>query len=118
MNKSEFIPGDNDCIGMVSQNRACHPGGEPYILMTKQQAMALTLKASRKEPRNQEVQEPEVTREKLILQLCHGLAPVCIGLTWVLGAMEGLADPAFTSIVAGICGLWAVVEWKWGKGNA
>lgn len=115
MNKNEYIPGDNECISMVGKNRACHPGGEPMILMTKQQAMALTLKASRKQTRKQETKEPEVTREKLILQLCHGLAPVCIGLTWILGAFEGLADPAFTSIVAGICCLWGCVEWKWGK---
>lgn len=116
MNKTEFIPGDNDCIAMVGRNRACHPGGEPMILMNRQEAMALMLKASRKQPRQE--QQPEVNREQLILQLAHGLAPVCIGLTWVLGAMEGLADPAFTSIVAGICGLWGVVEWKWGKYRA
>lgn len=114
MNKTEFIPGDNDCFDMVGRNRACHPGGEQMILMNRQQAMNLMPKASRKQPK-QEPQQPEVTREQLILQLCHGLIPICIGLTWVLGAFEGLADPAFTSVVAGICGLWAVVERKWGK---
>ena len=118
MENIEFIPGDNDCLGMVNRNRNCHPGGEPMILMKKSQAMALMLKASRKQPREKESQQPEVTRQQLILQLCHGLIPVCIGLTWVLGAIEGLADPAFTSIVAGTCGLWGVVEWKWGKFRA
>ena len=118
MNKSEFIPGENDSIGMVNRHRACHPGGEPMILMSKQQAMNLMLKASRKQPRKEEAQQPEVTREKLILQLCHGLVPISIGLTWVLGAMEGLADPLFTCFVAGISVLWGCVEWKWGKVNA
>lgn len=105
---------DSEVIGMVNHNHYCYPTREQNRLMNEQQAMALMLKASRQQPRNEDAQ-PEVTREQLILQLCHGLIPVCIGLTWVLGAMEGLADPAFTSIVAGTCGLWAVVEWKWGK---
>lgn len=114
---SEFERQDLDCIDMVKKNRECHPGGEPMILMPKQQAMALVLKAGEKKPRA-ETEEPEVTRQQLILQLLHGLIPVTIGLTWVLGAIEGLADPAFTSIVAGACGLWGCVEWKWGKVNA
>ena len=115
MSNPEFIPGDNDCIAMVAKNRECHPGGEPMILMRKSQAMALLMKKPAK-PR-QEPEEPEITREQLILQLLHGLIPVAIGLAWVLGAMEGLADPAFTSIVAGACMLWGCVEWKWGKSN-
>lgn len=118
MNKTEFIPGDNDCISMVGQNRACHPGGDPYIVMKKQEAMALMLKAAPKQEHKREAETPEVTREQLILQLCHGLIPVCIGLTWVLGAMEGLADPLFTCFTVGICGLWGCVEWKWGKYRA
>lgn len=117
MNKSEFIPGDEACFDMVHRNRSYHPAGEQMILMSKQQAMNLMLKASRKQPRK-ETQQPEVTREQLILQLCHGLIPVCIGLTWVLGAAEGLADPLFTCFVAGISVLWGCVEWKWGKINA
>lgn len=116
MNNPEFIPGDNDCITMVKQNRECHPGGEPLILMRKSQAMALLMKKSPKP--QQEPEEPEITRQQLILQLCHGLIPVTIGLAWVLGAMEGLADPAFTSIITGACVFWGCVEWKWGKVNA
>lgn len=115
MNHPEYLPGDNDCISMVEKNRACHPGGEPMILMRKSQAMALLMKKSPK-PR-QEPQKPEITRQQLILQLLHGLIPMTVGLTWVLGALEGLADPAFTAIVAGACGLWGCVEWKWGKVN-
>lgn len=116
MNNTEFIPGDNDCITMVSQNRECHPGGEPYIVMTKQQAMALLL-MKQPSPREEPV-EPEVTRQQLILQLCHGLIPICIGMAWVLAAFEGLADPAFTSIITGACIGWGCVEWKWVRGNA
>lgn len=101
---------DSEVISMVNHNHFCYPTREQNRLLQETQNMAVALKAARKEP-----QQPEVTREKLVLQLCHGLAPVCIGLTWILGAMEGLADPAFTSVVAGICGLWGVVEWKWGK---
>ena len=97
-------------------NPEFNPGGEPMVLMRKSEAMALLLK---KPPRpRREPEQPEVTRQQLILQLLHGLIPVTIGLTWVLGAIEGLADPAFTSIVAGACGLWGCVEWKWGKVNA
>ena len=116
MENVEFIPGDNDCISMVRKNRECYPGGEPMILMPKSEAMALLMKKTPK-PRRKPVKK-EVTRQQLILQLCHGLIPVTIGLAWVLGAWEGLADPAFTTIVAGACGLWGCVEWKWGKTNA
>lgn len=116
MKYEEYITGDNDCINMVSRNRAVHPGGEPMILMNKQQAMALMLKASRKQPRKPQ-REPEVTKEQLMMQLAHGLAPICIGMAWVLGAFEGLADPAFTSIITGVCILWGCVNWKWGKFN-
>lgn len=117
MKTEEFIPGDNECFDMVKRNRACHPGGEPMILMNRQQAMALMLKADRKNPRP-DPEAPTLTREQLILQLAHGLIPVTIGLTWVLGACEGLADPAFASIVTGICILWGCVNWKWGKVHA
>lgn len=117
MKHEEYFPGENDSISMVKQNRACHPGGEPMILMNKSQAMALLLKASRKQPRK-EPQEPEVTKEQLMLQLAHGLAPICIGMAWILGAFEGLADPAFTSVITGVCILWGCVNWKWGKFHA
>lgn len=112
---NEFERQDMDCIEMVRKNRECHPGGEPMILMSKAEAMALMMKKAPK-PR-QEPEQPEVTRQQLILQLAHGLIPVTIGLAWVLGAMEGLANPAFTSIVAGICMLWGCVEWKWRRVN-
>lgn len=117
MNNREFIPGDNDIIDMVGKNRACHPGGEPMILMKKQEAMALLMKATPKRPRRY-TQEEEITREKLMLQLGHVAAPVCIGMTWILGAVEGLADPAFACVITGISILWGCVEWKWGKLNA
>ena len=116
MKYEEYITGDNDCISMVSRNRAVHPGGEPMILMNKDQAMALMLKASRKQPRKKP--EPqEVTKEQLMLQAAHAMAPVFIGMAWILGAFEGLADPAFTSIISGVCILWGCVEWKMGKCN-
>lgn len=118
MKHEEFITGDNDCIDMVSRNRAVHPGGEKLVLMNEAQAMALLKRASGIRPVRHEPAEPAVTREQLFFQLAHGLAPLFIGLTWVLGAMEGLANPAFTAIVAGVCGLWACVEWKWGKHRA
>lgn len=118
MNKSEYIPGDDVCFDMVHRNRACRPGGEKLVLMKESQVMALLKKASGVRPKRQEPVEQEITREQLILQLAHGLVPVCIGLTWILGAFEGLADPAFTCVVAGVCGLWGCVNWKWGKFNA
>lgn len=104
---------DSEVIGMVNHNHFCYPTREQNRLLQQTQTMAVTLKATRKAPK-----EPEVTREKLILQLMKGLVPISIGLTWVLGAMEGLADPLFTCFVAGISVLWGCVEWKWGKVNA
>ena len=109
---SDFERQDYDCIEMVRKNRECHPGGEPVILMAKKEAAALVMKAGEKNHERME-EEPQITRQQLILQLAHGLAPVCIGMAWVLGAFEGLADPAFTSVIAGVCLLWGCVEWKW-----
>ena len=106
---SDFERQDLDCIDMVRKNRECHPGGEPVILMPKAEAMELVLKARS----NRQEEDTQVTRNQMILQLAHGLAPVCIGMAWVLGAFEGLADPAFTSVIAGVCLLWGCVEWKW-----
>lgn len=114
MKKEEYIPGDNAIISMVNQNRACHPGGEPVILMNEDEARQLVEQAFRK----QKPVAAEPTRESLILQLCHGLIPVGICATWILGAMEGLADPVFTGVLTAACAGWAAVEWKWGKFNA
>ena len=112
MENVEYDRCDAEIIDMVNRNRYCYPGREKLRLMTEAQAAALL---KRQEPEEKVFEKPEVTRQQLILQLCHGLIPVTIGLTWVLGAWEGLADPAFTTIVAGTCGLWGCVEWKWGK---
>ena len=101
---------DSEVIGMVNHNHFCYPTREQNRLLREAQNMAVTLKAAQKEP-----QKPEVSREQLMLQLAHGLVPICVGLAWVLGAMEGLADPAFTSIITGACCLWGCMEWKWGK---
>lgn len=113
---SEFERQDMDCIDMVRKNRACHHGGEPMILMPKAEAVAMTLEARGKKRADPD-EEPQISREKLMLQLAHGLAPICIGMAWVLAAFEGLADPAFTSIITGVCIFWGCVEWKWGKVN-
>lgn len=113
MDNIEYDRCDSEVIDMTNRNHFCYPKREENRLMNEARAQAAMLKSTReKSP------VPEVTREKLILQLCHGLIPVCIGMTWVLGAFEGLADPAFTAIVAGVCGLWGCVEWKWGKCRA
>lgn len=109
MNEQEYIPGDNDCITMTRQNRNCHPGGEKLILMNQEQARELVEKASQKRP---------MTKEEALMQLIHVLAPVFICATWILGAMEGLADPVFTGVVTAVCILWAVVNYKWGNANA
>lgn len=109
---SEFERQDMDCIDMVRKNRECHPGGEPMILMPKAEAAAL-VKRNKVEPEEKIFEKPEVTRQQLILQLCHGLIPVTVGITWALGAWEGLADPAFACIITGVCLLWGCVEWKW-----
>ena len=116
MGNDEFDRCDAEIITMVNRNRYCYPERENLCLMTEAQAKAL-LKRGTVEPEEKIFEKPEVTRQQLILQLCHGLIPVTIGLAWVLGAMEGLADPAFTSIVAGICMLWGCVEWKWRRVN-
>lgn len=116
MNNYEYIPGDNDCIEMTSQNRKCHPGGEPMILMNETQARRLVERAARKEKPVQT--QPVPAKEDIILQLIHAVIPIGIAGTWVLGAMEGLADPVFTGITVAACGLWSLCNWKWGKYNA
>lgn len=112
MESIEFDRADSEIIDMVNRNHYCYPGQEKLRLMTEAQATALLKRSA---PVQKAVEKPETSRQQLILQLCHGLIPITIGLTWVLGAMEGLADPAFTTIVAGACGLWGCVEWKWGR---
>ena len=115
METIEYDRCDSEVIEMTNRNHYCYPNREKLRLMTESQAVALL---KRSQPEEKVFEKPELTRRQLILQLCHGLIPVTIGLAWVLGAMEGLADPAFTTIVAGACGLWGCVEWKWGKNNA
>lgn len=63
------------------------------------------------------VSKEEPTKRTVALHIAHALAPLLIGATWILGAMEGLADPVFTGVVTSICVLWAVVNYKWGAVN-
>jgi len=42
---------------------------------------------------------------------------VAVGLAWILGAVEGLADPVFASVGAGVSIGWAVLSVKWGEKN-
>lgn len=114
MKKEEYIPGGNAVISMVNQNHACHLGRVPVVIMHEAEAQQLMEQAFRK----QKPVAAEPTRESLILQLCHGLIPVGICAAWILGAMEGLADPVFTGVLTAACAGWAAVEWKWGKFNA
>lgn len=106
---------DKEVTSMVNRHHAGYLDRQRFRVIAETQNAVLMEHVERE---SKIFEKTEITREKLVLQLCHGLAPVCIGLTWILGAMEGLADPLFTCFVAGICGLWGVVEWKWGKGYA
>lgn len=115
MENTEYDRCDAEIIDMVNRNRYCYPAREKLRLMTEAQATALL---KRQEPENKIFEKPEAARQKLILQLCHVLVPVGIAMAWVLAAIEGLADPAFTSIITGACGMWGCLEWKWGKANA
>ena len=55
---------------------------------------------------------------KVKLGLAHALVPLLICASWILGAMEGLADPVFTAVITAVCVLWAWVNYKWGAVNA
>jgi hypothetical protein len=108
-NVPEFIPGDNDCINMTRKNREVYPGGEKLVLMNRDQAADLVKRAAGRK---------EVTKEQAIMQLAQIVAPMMICAAWILGAMEGLADPVFTGVITGVCMLWAMVNYKWGNMNA
>ena len=65
----------------------------------------------------------------IALALASGVEPACgvytaIAAGFVVSLLGGsrvqIAGPtaAFATIVAGACGLWGCVEWKWGKINA
>ena len=111
MSEHEYIHGDAESINMVRENRACHPGGTPVILMGKEEAQYLMERALRKEKKTP-------TKEAVMMQAMQLLVPVVIGVSWLLGAAEGLADPVFAVISAVICGLWSVGTYKWGDYNA
>ena len=55
---------------------------------------------------------------KVKLCLAHALVPLLICASWILGAIEGLADPVFTGVITAVCALWAWVNYKWGAVNA
>lgn len=108
MDQTKMNREDADVILMTSQHRKLYPGGEKLILMNREQARALVEKAAGKK---------EITREEMIMRLAHVLVPVSIGVTWILGAAEGLADPLFAGVTATACMLWAAVNAKWGNVN-
>lgn len=111
MSETDYIHGDSESIAMVRENRACHPGGAPVILIGKDEAQSLMERALRKEKK-------VPTKEALTMQAMQLLAPLAIGASWLLGAAEGLAEPIFAIVSAAICGLWAVCTYKWGGYNA
>lgn len=108
MRQTDYIREDEEVIQMTRQHRELYPGGEELILMNREQARALVEKATGRK---------QITREETAMRLAHVLVPVCVGVTWILGATEGLADPLFAGITAGMCILWAAVNAKWGDIN-
>lgn len=108
MRQTDYIPEDEEVIQMTRQHRELYPGGEELILMNREQARTLVEKAAGKR---------QITREELAMRLAHVLVPVGVGITWILGAAEGLADPLFAGITAAVCMLWAAVSAKWGDVN-
>lgn len=111
MRETDYIQGDSESIAMVRENRACHPGGAPVILMGKEEAKSLMERALRKEKK-------VPTKEMMTMQVLQLLAPIVTGASWLLGAAEGLADPVFAIASAAICVLWSACTYKWGGYNA
>lgn len=111
MSEETYIRENAECISMVRKNRECHPGGTAMILMTKEDAVALELRAQRKE-------KHIPTKKEMMMQAAQLLAPVAMSACWLLGAAEGLADPFFAAVSTGMCVLWAICTWKMGEKDA
>ena len=111
MSEAEYIQCDGESIGMVRENRKCHPGGVPVILMKEEDARALVEEATRTE-------KHMPTRAGMMVKITQIVAPLAIGGSWLLGAAEGLADPWFAVISAGICVLWSAFSFRWEDLNA
>lgn len=64
-----------------------------------------------------EVAEQQARRDRVARVLSAaaraGMGGICVG-----GAIEGLMDPVFAMVMAGICTLWAAAGLLWGKGRA
>lgn len=114
MEDIEYNRCDREVIGMTNRHHDNGSNEHLFSVIAETQNVVLM---EHVEP-EKIFEKPEVTREKLILQLWHELLPVGVGIAWVLAAFEGLADPAFTSIITGACIGWGCVEWKWVRGNA
>lgn len=129
MSCQEYEQADAEVVGMVNNNFRCREHGRFY-LASEQEITAAQL--DREEVRRKKIAAESAIREAnrireeaeddirshYKLRIINALAPVFIGLSWVLGAAEDLADPLFAGISTAICALWAVVNFKWSTFNA
>lgn len=128
MSYQEYEQADAEVVGMVNGNFRCREHGRFYLASEQEITAA---QHDRAEVRRKQIAAESALKEAnrirdeaeedicshFKLRIINALAPVFIGLSWVLGAAEGLADPLFAGISAAICALWAVVNFKWGTLN-
>lgn len=80
MSDKEYMDADYEVIGIANRNRACHPGGEPVVLMAKQQALdLLAIKAAYLQGQK-ETRKARVARALWIL----GLIAISIAFGWMI----------------------------------
>lgn len=121
MSELEFQTGVEETISMVKHGQRL-PRTEHHFLSEKEwnhyQDLLFQAAMQKKAAPVMEAKNQIDQQHRVKLGVIHALTPLMICATWILGAMEGLADPVFTGVITGVCVLWAVVNYKWGNVNA
>lgn len=128
MSEHEFQTGVDEAVGMVRNGQrlprkeVCFiPEKDVARLATADQQIAVLTQerdATAKELRDVQKKVTEYQTAELKQRIIHSIIQVIICFTWILGALEGLADPIFTGAATFFCVLWAAVSYKWGAANA
>lgn len=121
MSEMEFQTGVDEDIDMVKNGRRL-PRVERHLLSQKEwehyQNLMFQDAMRKKAAPVMEAKDWIDKQHSVKLGIAHALIPVLICATWILGAVEGLADPVFTGVISAVCALWAWVNYKWGAINA
>lgn len=119
---SDFEKQNDEAFGMIRQNRECHPGGEPVILMNASQARQLVAQANRKEAMDasfaQIQDDPLTVRRDNLIRAGKTILKALPALIFMTGASEGLMNLHFAAGLSIPCLLCAVGYWLWGDGHA